>query len=95
MKEYKARGEAATIEENGRAMAKVLEMMTGAWQRAGDDASDIFPIQQLEEVGEESLVYFLILNPTCAVGDNSVEQVVQTEWGLHYEVYAGFLIKLR
>ena len=48
--EFRARGEAATIEENGRAMAKVLEMMTEAWQRAGADAADIFLIQQLEEV---------------------------------------------
>lgn len=46
----RARGEAATIEENGRAMAEVLSMMTETWLRAGDDARDIFLIQQLEEV---------------------------------------------
>lgn len=46
----RARGEAATIEENGRAMAQVLSMMTETWLRAGDDARDIFLIQQLEEV---------------------------------------------
>ena len=46
----RARGQAATIEENGRAMAEVLQMMTDTWLQAGDDAKDIFLIQQLEEV---------------------------------------------
>lgn len=46
----RARGKAATIEENGKAMAGVLKMMTDAWLRAGSDARDIFLIQQLEDV---------------------------------------------
>ncbi len=46
----KARGEASSIEESGRAMAEVLQMMTDAWLEAGDDAKDIFLIQQLEQV---------------------------------------------
>lgn len=45
-----ARGQAASIEENGRAMAEVLQMLTDTWLKAGDDARDIFLIQQLEEV---------------------------------------------
>jgi len=48
--EFKARGQAATIEENGRAMAEVLKMMTDTWLGAGKDAKDIFLIQQLESV---------------------------------------------
>ena len=48
--ELRARGEAASIEESGRAMADVLSMMTRTWLLAGDDARDIFLIQQLEEV---------------------------------------------
>jgi flotillin len=48
--EYKARGQAATIEENGRAMAEVLRMMTDTWLSAGKDAKDVFLIQQLETV---------------------------------------------
>jgi len=48
--EFKARGQAATIEENGRAMAAVLKMMTDTWLGAGKDAKDIFLIQQLESV---------------------------------------------
>lgn len=45
-----ARGDAATIEENGRAMAAVLQMLTETWLKAGSDARDIFLIQQLEDV---------------------------------------------
>jgi flotillin len=45
-----ARGAAASIEENGRAMAEVLQMLTETWLKAGEDARDIFLIQQLEEV---------------------------------------------
>jgi flotillin len=48
--EFKARGQAATIEENGRAMAEVLKMLTTTWLDAGKDAKDIFLIQQLEGV---------------------------------------------
>ena len=48
--EFKARGQAATIEENGRAMAEVLQMMTDTWLSAGKDAKDVFLIQQLESV---------------------------------------------
>ena len=48
--EFHAQGTAAFIEEEGKAMAKVLQMMTESWQRAGKDAKDIFLIQQLETV---------------------------------------------
>ena len=51
-KENAARGAAAFVEENGKAKARVLQMMTDAWLSAGADAKDIFLIQQLEEVLE-------------------------------------------
>lgn len=51
-KENNARGAAAFLEENGKAKARVLQMMTDAWLSAGADAKDIFLIQQLEEVLE-------------------------------------------
>jgi flotillin len=47
---FSARGNAAAIEENGRAMAAVLQMLTDTWLKAGDDARDIFLIQQLEDI---------------------------------------------
>jgi flotillin len=46
----RARGEAALIEEHGRARAKALDLMTEAWKKAGSDAKDIFLIQNLETV---------------------------------------------
>ncbi|MED5374127.1 MAG: SPFH domain-containing protein [Myxococcota bacterium] len=48
----RAQGEAAYVEEDGRAMAAVLALMTEAWKKAGDDAKDIFLIQNLEKVLE-------------------------------------------
>ena len=48
----RAKGEAAYQEESGRAAAQVLQLMTDAWNKAGDDAKDIFLIQNLETVLE-------------------------------------------
>ena len=45
-----ARGAAATIEENGWALAEVLKLMTTAWVSAGPDAKDIFLIHNLEQI---------------------------------------------
>ena len=49
---FRAQGEAALIEEHGRARAKALDLMTEAWKKAGNDAKDIFLIQNLEVVLE-------------------------------------------
>ena len=43
-------GAAATIEENGWALAEVLKLMTTAWVSAGPDAKDIFLIHNLEQI---------------------------------------------
>ena len=48
--EMKSRTEAAQIAADGQALAEVLTMMTDVWIQAGDDAKDIFLIQQLETV---------------------------------------------
>lgn len=48
--EMRSRAEAAQISADGEAMAEVLRMMTEAWLQAGEDARDIFLIQQLETV---------------------------------------------
>ena len=45
-----ARGDAAYTEEAGRAQAEVLKLTTSAWLKAGDDAREIFLIQNLEHV---------------------------------------------
>jgi flotillin len=46
--EMRARAEAATIAADGEALAEVLRMLTEVWISAGEDAKDIFLIQQLE-----------------------------------------------
>jgi len=47
---FEAQGKASYTEEEGRAQAAVLQMMTDAWLSAGEDAKEIFLIQQLESV---------------------------------------------
>lgn len=47
-----AQGKASYTEEEGKAQAAVLQMMTNSWLSAGEDAKDIFLIQQLESVLE-------------------------------------------
>jgi len=47
---FKAKGEASYTEEEGKAQAAVLQMLTDSWLSAGRDAKDIFLIQQLETV---------------------------------------------
>lgn len=49
-RELIAAGEAATIAENGRAMAEVLQMMGEIWKKAGPAANDVFVIQQLDKI---------------------------------------------
>ncbi|MEN0063156.1 MAG: SPFH domain-containing protein [Myxococcota bacterium] len=48
--EMRARSDAAQIAADGEAMARVLDMMREAWLKAGNDAKDIFLIQNLETV---------------------------------------------
>lgn len=64
----RAKAAAAPIEENGRAMAEVLRMMTETWVKAGPDARDIFLIQQLEQL------LALVVNrvKTLQVGETSL-----------------------
>jgi flotillin len=50
--EMRSRANAAHIEADGEAMAKVLEMMSKTWASAGKDAGQIFLIQQLEPILE-------------------------------------------
>lgn len=49
-RELVAKGDAAPIQENGKALATVLQLLAEAWAKAGPSARDIFVIQQLEKV---------------------------------------------
>ena len=51
-REMIARGDAAPIEENGKALARVLEMLAKAWSEAGSNARDVFLIEQIEKLME-------------------------------------------
>lgn len=44
------RGNAAHIEEDGRAMALVLQMLAKEWNEAGEHARDVFLVQQIEQL---------------------------------------------
>jgi flotillin len=48
--ELRAKGEAAPVEEDGRALAQVLELLAKAWAAAGPHARDVFLIQQIEKL---------------------------------------------
>jgi len=45
-----AAGETASIAENGRASAESLRLVADAWKRAGASASDMFLINNIEEI---------------------------------------------
>jgi flotillin len=53
--EIRARGAAASIEENAKATALVNEIYSQVWQETGSDASKLFLIQQIEKVLEEAI----------------------------------------
>ncbi|MCA9684302.1 MAG: flotillin family protein [Myxococcales bacterium] len=46
----RAKGDAAPVAENGRALVEVLEATTAAWTAMGDNAREIYVIQHLEEI---------------------------------------------
>ena len=52
--EYQARGFAATVEENARAAAMVNEMLSEVWKESGDQAAELFVIQQLDLILAEA-----------------------------------------
>lgn len=49
-RELLARGEAAPIEEDGKALAQALELLAKAWANAGPHARDVYLIQQVEQL---------------------------------------------
>lgn len=51
----KARGKAAIYEENAKASAQVNQMLSQVWTEIGGEASEIFLIQQLENILQEAV----------------------------------------
>ncbi len=52
--EYQARGFAATVVENARATAMVNEMLSSVWHDSGDQAAELFVMQQLDLILAEA-----------------------------------------
>ena len=50
-----AKGDAAALRENAEAAAMVNEMLGQVWHSTGEDAKELFLIQQLETVLEEAV----------------------------------------
>ncbi len=46
----RAKGDAAPVAENGRALVEVLEATTAAWKAMGENAMEIYVIQHLDEI---------------------------------------------
>ncbi len=63
---FRARGEAATIEENGKALSSVLRMLAEAWAEAGPHAREIFLLQNIDGI---------LKTIVDRVGELSVEKV--------------------
>ncbi|KDR54936.1 MULTISPECIES: flotillin family protein [Oscillatoriales] len=53
-RELQARGNAAALAENSRAAAEVNDLINAVWQEMGDDASELFYLQQIEMVLREA-----------------------------------------
>jgi flotillin len=53
--ELRRQGDAAILSENARAAAQVNDMLAEVWQEIGNDASQVFLIQQIETVLREAV----------------------------------------
>jgi flotillin len=52
--EYQARGQAASVEENARAAAIVNELLSEVWKESGQQAAELFVLQQLDLILAEA-----------------------------------------
>lgn len=53
-RELQARGNAAALAENSRAVAEVNDLINAVWREMGDDASELFYLQKIEMVLREA-----------------------------------------
>lgn len=83
-----AKGEAASIIEDGRARAEGLRALATTWQSAGDNARDIFLFQKLES---------LLSNLVATIPDVQVETmtVIDASGGTNTTKIAAFLAQLK
>lgn len=91
-KTLKARGKAAIYEENAKASAQVNQMLSQVWQEIGTEASEIFLIQQLENILQEAVqipnrLHFKQAN----VVDNGDGKSISTLVKVYPEIVSQFL----
>ncbi|MGK7954809.1 MAG: flotillin family protein [Crocosphaera sp.] len=75
--ELKAKGEAAIYEENTKAVALVNDLLTKVWQDMGDEAVDLFLIEELETILQQAtkIPARLHLNNISIIDDNRGESM--------------------
>lgn len=87
-----ARGKAAIYEENAKASAQVNQMLSQVWTEIGAEASEIFLIQQLENILEEAVQIPNRLNFKQAnVVDSGDGKSVSTLVKVYPEIVSQFL----
>ena len=87
-----AKGEAAALKENAAAAAMVNEMLGEVWQSTGEDAKELFLIQQLETVLQEavSIPERLQLDKVNVI-DNGDGKAIASLVNVYPEIVAQFL----
>ena len=87
-----AKGDAAPLKENAEAAALVNEMLGEVWQSTGQDAKELFLIQQLETVLEEAVAIpeRLKLDKVNVI-DNGDGKSLASLVNVHPEIVAQFL----
>jgi flotillin len=91
-KELIARGNAAELKENAEAYALVNEMLSQVWQSTGQDAKELFLIQQLETVLQEAVKIPGKLNlEKVKVIDNGDGKAIASLVNVYPEIVVEFL----
>ena len=87
-----AKGDAAALKENAAAAAMVNEMLGEVWQSTGEDAKELFLIQQLETVLQEavSIPERLQLDKVNVI-DNGDGKAIASLVNVYPEIVAQFL----
>ena len=90
--QLRAKGEAAVLQENAEAYALVNQMLAQVWSETGEDAQELFLIQQLETVLQEAIAIpgRLKLDKVNVI-DNGDGKSLASLVNVHPEIVAQFL----
>jgi len=91
----RAKGEAASIEENAKAAAAVNEMLAQVWKETGSDASQIFLLQQVEMILQEAAaIPHRIQLKNINVVDNGDGKAIASLANVYPEIVKQFLTQV-